>query len=121
MRSARVRKGAQKRSTGFTACGKTLIFVIPRRAARRGISPFLRLNQGEIPHFVRNDKINYFFRSLFSLLVFELCRRLWRIDFPNRIHFSIVSQFEFRLAILSKRPAYQDSFKSSDMNTLFGS
>jgi hypothetical protein len=25
---------------------------------------FLRLNQGEIPHFVRNDKINYFFRGL---------------------------------------------------------
>jgi hypothetical protein len=54
-------------STRFTACGKTKIFVIPRRAARRGISLFLRLNQGEIPHFVRNDKINYFFRSLFSL------------------------------------------------------
>jgi hypothetical protein len=28
----------------------------PRRAARRGISLFPRLNQREIPHFVRNDK-----------------------------------------------------------------
>jgi hypothetical protein len=60
--------------TGFTVCGKTLIFVIPRRVARRGISLFLRLNQGEIPHFVRNDKINYFFRSLFSLSGFVLRR-----------------------------------------------
>jgi hypothetical protein len=51
----------------ITVCGKTEIFVIPRRAARRGISLFLRVNQREIPHFVRNDKINYFFRSLFSL------------------------------------------------------
>jgi hypothetical protein len=52
--------------TRFTACGKTQIVVIPRRAARRGISLFLQLNLREIPHFVRNDKINYFFRSLFS-------------------------------------------------------
>jgi hypothetical protein len=41
-------------------------FVIPRRAARRGISLFLRLKQREIPHFVRNDKIEDFFRGLFS-------------------------------------------------------
>jgi hypothetical protein len=27
---------------------------------------FLGFKQREIPHFVRNDKINYFFRSLFS-------------------------------------------------------
>jgi hypothetical protein len=46
---------------------KLIYFVIPRRAARRGISLFLCLNRREIPHFVRNDKINYFFRSLFSL------------------------------------------------------
>jgi hypothetical protein len=52
---------------------KTEIIAIPftvdvhgelMRAARRGISLFLRINQREIPHFVRNDKINYFFRSL---------------------------------------------------------
>ena len=35
-----------------------------RRAPPRGISLFRCTNQGEIPHFVRNDKINYFFRSL---------------------------------------------------------
>jgi hypothetical protein len=56
-------------STGFNSLRKkSLFFVIPRRAARRGISLLLRLNQREIPHFVRNDKINYFFRSLFSLM-----------------------------------------------------
>jgi hypothetical protein len=54
---------------GFTACGKTQIFVIPRRAARRGISLFLGLNQKGFPHFVRNEKINYFFRSLFRARV----------------------------------------------------
>jgi hypothetical protein len=43
---------------------KNSIFVIPRRAARRGISLFLRFNQREIPRFARNDKIKYFFRSL---------------------------------------------------------
>jgi hypothetical protein len=33
--------------------------------ARRGISLLLRLNQREIPHFVRNDKrVGHFFRSL---------------------------------------------------------
>ncbi len=54
-------------SLGFSACGKTQIFVIPRRAARRGISLLLHLNRREIPRFARNDKLNYFFRSLFSL------------------------------------------------------
>src|SRR6202023_2069661 len=45
---------------GFTGCGETRTFVIPRRAARRGISLFPRSNRREIPHFVRNDKIkNY--------------------------------------------------------------
>ena len=53
--------------TGFTGCRKTQIFFIPRRAARRGISLFLSLNRREIPHFVRNDKINSFFRNRFSL------------------------------------------------------
>ncbi len=59
-------------SAGFTACGKTQIFVIPRRAARRGISLFLHLNRREIPRFARNDKIKYFFRCLFSLRGFGL-------------------------------------------------
>ena len=57
--------------TSLTACGKTQIFVIPRRAARRGISLFLCSNQREIPHFVRNDKTTHFFRSMFSLWPFE--------------------------------------------------
>jgi hypothetical protein len=42
-------------------------FVIPRRAARRGISRFRRLNLREIPHFVRKDKIFFFFRNLLRL------------------------------------------------------
>jgi hypothetical protein len=58
--------------TGFTACEETKIFVIPRRVARRGISLFLRLKQREIPHFVRNNKMEYFFRNLFSLSAFSL-------------------------------------------------
>src|SRR5216683_3842731 len=78
-------------STDFTACGKTHIFVIPftvnvhgepRRAARRGISLFLQLEQREIPHFVRNDKINHLFRGLFSLSAF-LSRRAK--SKPNRL------------------------------------
>src|ERR1700722_6618238 len=44
----------------FTACGKTKSFVIPRRAARRGISLFLSFNHREIPRFARNDKIIHF-------------------------------------------------------------
>ena len=56
------------KSFSLTACGKTQIFVIPRRAARRGISLFLGLNQRGIPHFVRKGKINYFFGSLFKPL-----------------------------------------------------
>jgi uncharacterized protein len=55
-----------KSGAGFTDCGKTQIFVIPRRAARRGIFLFLSLNRREIPHFSQNDKIDSFFRSLFS-------------------------------------------------------
>jgi hypothetical protein len=51
---------------GFTGYGKTGIFVIPRRAARRGISHFLRLKQREIPHFVWNDKTKDFFHCPFS-------------------------------------------------------
>ena len=56
-----------------SACGKIQNFVIPRRAARRGISLFLRLNPREIPHFVRNDKINCFFRGL--ICVIAKCHR----------------------------------------------
>ena len=41
-----------KSRTVVTTCRKAQISVIPRRAARRGISLFLRLNQREIPHFV---------------------------------------------------------------------
>jgi hypothetical protein len=36
------------------------------RRAPRNLS-FPAFNHGEIPHFVRNDKIKYFFRSLSSL------------------------------------------------------
>src|ERR1700674_4072437 len=61
----------------LTACGKTQIFVIPRRTARRGISLFLGLNQRGIPHFVRNDKIDYFFRSLCSHSALFLNRTLF--------------------------------------------
>src|ERR1700683_3032129 len=35
---------------------------------------FMRLNQREIPRFARNDKIDYVFRSLFSLRGFGLAR-----------------------------------------------
>src|SRR5258708_23820658 len=56
-RNCQSRIGRSKSSrSSFTTCRKTLIFVIPRRAARRGISLFLRSNRREIPHFVRNDK-----------------------------------------------------------------
>jgi hypothetical protein len=67
-------------TTGLTVCGKPQIFVIARRAARPGISLCLRLNQGEIPRFVRNDKINYFFRGLFSLSGFDRARRDTKAD-----------------------------------------
>ena len=51
---------------GSTGSEKTQIFVIPRRAARRGISLSFAFNHREIPRFARNDKIKYFFRSLSS-------------------------------------------------------
>jgi hypothetical protein len=56
-------ESAPDSSAALNSLRKNQIFVIPRRAARRGISLFLGLNQRGIPHFVRNDKINYFFRS----------------------------------------------------------
>jgi hypothetical protein len=51
---------------GFRGCRKTQYVVIPRRAARRGISLFQRFKHREIPHFVRNDNQWHFFRNLFS-------------------------------------------------------
>jgi hypothetical protein len=41
-------------------------FVIPRRAARRGISLIPGFNEREIPRIARNDKINHLFRKLLS-------------------------------------------------------
>src|SRR5579863_10729958 len=35
---------------------------------------FIGINRREIPRFARNDKINYFFRSLFRLRGFVLAR-----------------------------------------------
>ena len=61
--------------TGFTACGKTQLFVIPRRAARRGISPFPGFYQREIPQSprrLRNDKTDHFFRKPHWLSAFSL-------------------------------------------------
>ncbi len=78
---------------GFTGRGKTRIFVIPRRVARRGISLFLHLNQREIPHFVRNDKINCFFRSLFSRR-----SRVWL-----RLRRAVLKAFEFPLSMQARK------------------
>ncbi len=66
--------GAKNIRTGPTACGKSQLFVISRRAARRGISLFQGFDPGEIPRFARNDKKSYFFRGLFSLSAFILRR-----------------------------------------------
>src|ERR1700676_5348794 len=63
---------------GFTACGKIKNFVIPRRAARRGISLSLAFNHREIPRFAQNDKMKYFFRSLLEAL-----RKTWRWRIEN--------------------------------------
>jgi hypothetical protein len=51
--------------TRFAGCGQARTFVIPRRAARRGISLFLDGNLREIPLFARNDKISHYFRKRF--------------------------------------------------------
>jgi hypothetical protein len=74
VRNERPLAAESRAKTGPPTCEKSQMFVIPRRAARRGISLFLRSNRREIPHFVRNDKVNYFFRSLFILSAF-LSRR----------------------------------------------
>jgi hypothetical protein len=59
----------------FVETFKFLSFRAPTRSGR-GISLFLRLSQGEIPHFVRNDKINFFFRSLVR-------RDIWSLQGPK--------------------------------------
>src|SRR5579863_5851184 len=63
-KTPRLKTGLQQPCANFAVCGKNQIFVIPRRAARRGISLIFRSNQSEIPHFVRNDKIINFFPQL---------------------------------------------------------
>jgi hypothetical protein len=62
-------------SAGFPVCGRTQLFVIPRRAARWGISLLPHLNQREIPHFVHHEKINHFFRRVFRLSDFCIVGR----------------------------------------------
>jgi hypothetical protein len=56
-------RACHKNPQAEQAAEKASYFVIPRRAARRGISLSPHLDQREIPRFVRNDKINYFFRK----------------------------------------------------------
>ncbi len=50
----------------FTACGKKPKPCHSEACFCRGISHSLAFDQREIPRFARNDKINYFFRKLFS-------------------------------------------------------
>jgi tetratricopeptide (TPR) repeat protein len=45
-------------------CGKIKNIAIPRHVSCRGISLFLRFNQGEIPRFARNDNGRFFPRGL---------------------------------------------------------
>ena len=53
---------------GLAGCGKTQMFFILSRVARRGISLFLGFKQREIPRFARNDKIkDFFFSSLLGM------------------------------------------------------
>ena len=61
-----VRLRASPRGYGSRGSGKTQNCVIPGHPACRGISLSRGLNRREIPRFARNDKINHFFRSLFS-------------------------------------------------------
>jgi hypothetical protein len=46
---------------------KRTISVIPSEARNLSFFIFLQLNRREIPRFARNDRLKYFFRSLFSL------------------------------------------------------
>jgi hypothetical protein len=59
--------------TGFRGCGKTQNWL-SFRGTLRGEESLILLNlkPGESPRFARNDKIIYFFRSLFSLSGFEV-------------------------------------------------
>ena len=50
----------------------------PRRDAHWGISISPRLEQSEIPHFFRHDKINYIFRGSFRLFGVFSPFGLWR-------------------------------------------
>jgi hypothetical protein len=53
----------------------TLLTVcLTERDNRKSLFLFMESNRREIPRFARNDKINYFFRSLFSLWVLVLAR-----------------------------------------------
>src|SRR5271169_2276857 len=58
------------RGIGFTGCGKTPHAFCHSERSEESLFLFMGLNRREIPRFARNDKINYFFRSLFSLWVF---------------------------------------------------
>jgi hypothetical protein len=60
--------------TDFTGCGKTQSAVILSEAKNLSLFLFLYLNRREIPRSAWNDKINYFFRSLFSQLALNLVK-----------------------------------------------
>ena len=49
-------------------------FCLSIKRSEESLFLFMELNRREIPRFARNDKINYFFRSLFSLWVLVLAR-----------------------------------------------
>ena len=49
-------------------------FCLSIKRSEESLFLFMGLNRREIPRFARNDKINYFFRSLFSLWVLVLAR-----------------------------------------------
>jgi hypothetical protein len=57
----------KRNETGFTICGKARYSVIPGRAARRGISLSLGIDQNEIPRSTRNDKMSGYFSKRDSL------------------------------------------------------
>jgi hypothetical protein len=65
-----VKGGAKNSRIGFTVCGKTQIFVIPRRVVRRVISLFPHLNHREILRFAQNDKMSNDFRKWFRRSAF---------------------------------------------------
>src|SRR5450631_4055425 len=64
------------RRTDFRACGKRAHhFCHSERSEESLFDPSPR-KEGEIPRFARNDKINHFFRSLFSLSGFPRVRKI---------------------------------------------